>query len=235
MFGLLKTLVFGGEEDKEDTTREKKDYTCTQRENRSFTGCVTSVDGPCGMIDYNVFYDHDAIVGGERPCERDTVHVEAVREHSEAGWRAVSVQLVEQWRTGAREEPLTRSVVGYVKEGGRGRWMAVCGKEEIIFDTITVDPAYLPHRGDWVMVGVKGESGEVTSVRPLREKTVTGRVVQFTGVQGIVDGNIGFSLAVCESGYYPHVGDEVRVTCLECEHAHLSWRAVTMSIAPSEK
>ena len=85
------------------------------------------------------------------------------------------------------------------------------------------------------MVGVKGDSEEVTSVRPLREKTITGRVVQFTGVQGIVDGNIGFSLAVCESGYYPHVGDEVQVTCVECEHAHLSWRAVTMSSAPSEK
>lgn len=73
------------------------------------------------------------------------------------------------------------------------------------------------------MVGVKGDSEEVTSVRPLREKTITGRVVQFMGVQGIVDGNIGFSLTVCESGYYPHVGDKVRVTCVECEHAHLSW------------
>lgn len=149
MLGLLKTLVFGGEEEnKEDSPREKKGYTCAQRENRSFTGCVTSVEGPCGMINYNVFFDQDAVVGGERPSEGDTVHVEAVREHSEAGWKAVSVQLVEQWRTGAKEEPLLRSVVGYVKEGGKGRWMAVCGKEEVLFDGRAVDLTYLPHRGD---------------------------------------------------------------------------------------
>ena len=149
MLGLLKTLVFGGEEEnKEDSPREKKGYTCAQRENRSFTGCVTSVEGPCGMINYNVFFDQDAVVGGERPSEGDTVHVEAVREHSEAGWKAVSVQLVEQWRTGAKEEPLLRSVVGYVKEGGKGRWMAICGKEEVLFDGTAVDPTYLPHRGD---------------------------------------------------------------------------------------
>ena len=235
MFHLFKSVVFGYEkDDEEEKTRTVPSYV---EEKRSFTGQVTSVDGMCGMVDYNVFFDHAAVVGGQMPSERDMVNVEAVREHSEAGWRAVSINLVTRWHTGTTEEPensAQRSLVGYVKDGGRGRWMAVCGNEEVVFDWTAADTKYLPHRGDWVMLTVE-EEGEVTSIQPLREQTVIGRVDRFTGVQGIVDGSIGFSLAVCESGYYPQVGDEVKVVCVECKHPHLSWRAVNLLHAPAER
>ena len=45
----------------------------------------------------------------------------------------------------------------------------------------------------------------------------------------MIEGNIGFALYVCENGFVPREGDVVRVTCVECNHNRMSWRAVKVS------
>ena len=45
----------------------------------------------------------------------------------------------------------------------------------------------------------------------------------------MIEGDIGFSLGVCEGGYSPREGDIVTVHCVECNHARMAWRALRVS------
>ena len=53
--------------------------------------------------------------------------------------------------------------------------------------------------------------------------------VLLIGHHGMIEGNIGFALYACENGFVPREGDVVRVTCVECNHNRMSWRAVKVS------
>lgn len=224
MFSFLRTLVFGGEESKDKVTEETKNG---GKEHRSFSGKVTSVEVDCGMVDHSVFFDLDKVVGGARPVLGDSVHVEAARDHAMACWRALSVQLVNQWDPSQDQEVEVSSVVGYIRDSGRGQWLVISGKEEIMFMEDSLVDDYVPVRGDWVMIRM--EDNAPVEVKPLRQQTINGVVDRFTGVHGVVNGNVGFSLAVCATGYHPRLGDNVVVNCLECKHTNLYWRAIKVS------
>ena len=65
-----------------------KDTASGELQQRFFTGVVTSVTSECGMINDHVFFEVDVVLGGMKLEVGDTVHVEAQRKHSRAGWIA---------------------------------------------------------------------------------------------------------------------------------------------------
>lgn len=125
-----------------------------------------------------------------------------------------------------------RNLIGHVTEDGRTSCLIYCpGEDEIVFYRDTVTSNYYPCLGDWVMVTLTEQEGEefITEVKPLRTKEVTGKVDYFTGRHGTIDGDIGFTLGVCQGGCAPREGDLVKVECVEVKHTRMGWRATKVT------
>lgn len=56
-------------------------------------------------------------------------------------------------------------------------------------------------------------------------------LITLLGRHGTIEGDIGFTLGVCQGGYTPREGDTVTVDCVECKHHNMGWRA--LKVLPS--
>lgn len=244
MFGLyqrLRSLVIGEEE--EDRGGSKTSAVAIppghakdperKREERFFSGVVTSMRKDSGMIDHRVFFALDAVIGGARPVEGSTVHVHAAREHVHAGWQAERVEVTSRWRP---ESVTSRQVrVGFVAGLSQTLGTVDCGTDEIPFSPReSVADGYRPHVNDWVQVCLLSEDDEttVTDVRPLREKTIVDAVTSLSQGFGLIRDDVYFTFSACARGYRPAVGERVTARCVEYKHPRSSWRAMHVEPQP---
>lgn len=192
---------------------------------RFFTGVVTSLDEGGGMIDQHVYFDQSSILGDERIDVGSTVHVQAAREHQQAGWRATRVQLVVCWKPDASSD--SHMVVGFISNLGRSQGIANDGNGDFRFPLTAVGDNYRPSIGDWVHILVLEQDGTTTvsAVAPLRRRAFNGVVTTFNRSEGTVDGNVFIAAGVVDNGYRPRLGEEVSGECVEWKHA-TPWRAL---------
>ena len=203
---------------------------------RYFTGVVTSLDDGGGMIDHQVCFEQSRVVGDERVEVGATVHVEAAREHHQAGWRATRVQLVAHWRPDASSS--SHVVVGFITNIGRTQGIVNDGSEDVRFPLTALDASYRPSVGDWVQARVleQDDAIVITSVTPLRRRAFSGVVTLFNKGEGTVGDDVSFAAGVVANGYRPRLGDEVSGECVECRHAPpCVWRALCLQPSASVK
>lgn len=62
---------------------------CVSR--REFDGTVSHVFSGHGLIDSEVYFSFEAVIGGTRPAVGHSVHVVAVQQHDGGGWHAQQV------------------------------------------------------------------------------------------------------------------------------------------------
>ena len=213
------------------TTRPKATPNDVTSLSRFFTGVVTSLDDGGGLIDQHVYFEQSCVLGDERIEVGATVHVQATREHHQAGWKATRVQLVLHWRPDATSS--SHMVVGSITNLGRSQGIASDGSKDIRFPLSSVDANYRPTVGDWVQLLVleQDDTVVVSAVTPLRRRTFSGVVTMFNRGEGTVDGTVFFAAGVVTDGYRPRLGDEVSGECVEWKH-NTSWRA--LSLQPSK-
>lgn len=119
---------------------------------RYFTGTVTSLNDDGGMIDNHVYFDLDCIIGAREPVVGGAAHVTATRSHVHAGWRAIRVDLLTEWRPEEKSE--VELVVGVVSGWSHTKCVVVSGELEVTFAPNECRPisGYRPHVGDCIEV-----------------------------------------------------------------------------------
>ena len=207
-----------------------------KKEERFFTGVVSSMNQSSGMIDHLVFFELGAVMGGLTPEVGSTVHVSAEREHSQAGWRATRVEVtVSKWQSDAGSSK--RVLIGYISKTSPTKCIVDCSTEEVTFSPQEVSTiSYHPHVKDWVQLTILQQDGQslVNDVQPLREKTLTTSVTSVSQGFGMIGEDIYFTFSACVRGYCPRVGEEVRVVCVEYQHPKSNWRATHVEPVSSQ-
>lgn len=250
MFGLysrLSEFVWGCEES-EDTNsqapkrnlREKKTvfkgiagdvgnsrFLQNPKFKKELFGKVTRLYDGAGVIDDEVYFTFDKVVGGDRPEVGTEVRVEAFRESETAGWRAARVQAMSEWKLDENEKPASvETLIGSITNIAHDSGVV---DNEIDFKMSCVRQGYVPFSGDWVKLDVdRAPDGtvEVTGVMPLREKNLTGVVTYVSCGVGYIDGEVYFTCGVCSCGYRPRKGDTVKTTAIESKQGKAVWRAI---------
>lgn len=166
--------------------------------NRVCTGKITHLYDGSGIIDNDIYFTFDLVLGGNRPELGDNVHVTAKRERETAGWKAVRVEVMSEWNT---DNVFTgRNIETFVGSITKLSTRTAVVNEEIQFDFACLRPGYVPHQGDWVKLDIERPSDgtvEVKSVTPLREKTFTGRITSVSPGFGYIDDEVYFGVAAC--------------------------------------
>ncbi len=235
----LRTVIFGGEqgpvEDRDgDANKSTPIVESVERkaQERYFTGVVTSMDQSSGMIDNQVFFELEGVIGGKRPVVGSSVHVHARRDHRQAGWKALRVEVTSQWQPEGRSE---REVLnGYIGKLSPTLGVVDCGTDEVSFFPREVAASgYRPHVNDWVQLAILHQDGEskVTGISPLRERRATGTVTYVSPGFGIIDDDVYYTFSACLRGYQAKVGDRVVMECVEYHHPKSNWRAVLVEPA----
>ena len=190
-------------------------------------GKVTRLYDGAGVIEEDVYFTFDTIIGGVRPEVGTEVHVEATREKETMGWKATRVQVISEWKlddatSSLSVETFIGTITNITHDSG-----VVDG--DITFKMSCVRFGYMPFQGDWVKLDLeRARDGtvEVRGVMPLREKNITGVVTYVSSGFGYIDGEVFFSCGVCTRGYRPRQGDTVRVTAIESKQGKAVWRAI---------
>ena len=240
LYHQLRSVVFGGEEQhdssKNPPIQRPTAAVTRKREERFFNGVVSSMNQSSGMIDHLVFFELGAVMGGLTPEVGSAVHVSAEREHSQAGWRAIRVEVTSaKWQPDT--ESRTRVLIGYISKTSPTKCIVDCSTEEVAFSPQEVSTtSYRPHVNDWVQLTILHQDGQtlVNDVQPLREKTLTASVSSVSQGFGTIGDDIYFVFSACVRGYRPRVGEEVRVVCVEYQHPRSNWRATHVEPVSSQ-
>lgn len=194
---------------------------------KELVGKVTRLYDGAGLIDDEVYFTFDKVIGGERPEVGTEVLAEAFRESEMAGWRAVRVQVMSEWKLDENEKPASvETLIGSITNIANDSGVV---DNEISFKMSCVRQGYVPFSGDWVKLDVdRAEDGtiEVTGVMPLREKNFTGVVTYVSCGVGYIDGEVCFTCGICSRGYRPRKGDTVKTTAIESKQGKAVWRAI---------
>ncbi|XP_022081029.1 RNA helicase Mov10l1-like [Acanthaster planci] len=207
---------------KEDDAKEKS----------SFRGKVTDLLYGYGLINSNVYFTYNCMVGGQRPLVGDSVDVVAVRDHGMGGWKATRVNLCEDWDRddqAYRQNPETGTLIGTITKVAQDSGFI---NETVPFDQDSLVFGYKPCRGDWIQGDLTCDPStdrtQARNVRPLREQKFSGSVTHLFPGYGHVNGRIYFTFRVCEGGWRPRKGDPVEGRMIESKQSKGNWRAVTM-------
>ncbi|XP_070558599.1 RNA helicase Mov10l1-like [Ptychodera flava] len=199
---------------------------------KHITGRVTQLHSGYGLIDNDIYFKFDTVIGGTRPPVGSQVHVTAHREHDQGGWKARSVMPFTEWDADVKETPsppVAETLVGTVtqtsKDGGTIN-------NNVTFTADVLPAGYRPFRGDWVQC--QTQTNDITldvtavSVQPLRERSFEGEVTACLHSYGVIDGEIYFSFRVCPRNYVPKKGDCVTGSAIESKQNVGSWRALSV-------
>ena len=195
------------------------------------SGKITHLYDGSGIIENDIYFTFDVVLGGYRPELGENVHVVAKREKETEGWKAIRVEKTSEWNT---DNLFTgRDIETFV--GSITKLSAASGvvNQEINFDFACLRPGFVPLQGDWVKLDIGRPSEgvrEVKSVIPLREKTFTGRITSVSPGFGCIDDEVYFGIGVCSRNYRPRRGDVVSVTAIESHQGRLQWRALKVEL-----
>ncbi|XP_077977756.1 uncharacterized protein LOC144433319 [Glandiceps talaboti] len=201
---------------------------------KQFTGKVTHLHTGYGLIDNEVYFPFDTIIGGTtRPQVGTRVHATAHREHSRGGWVASKVMPIVEWDLSTKEvsPPVIETIVGTVTKMCRDNTYGVIN-DSITFTIHVLPDGYLPYRGDWVKCETQKDDITLTvtavSVKPVRERSFDGEVTSFHRKYGVIDGEIAFSIFACPTNFQPYIGDRVEGTAIESKQMCGNWRALSV-------
>ena len=247
--GLVSFLsggIFGSVRVQNDSNTEeeihKLQLQTTEKKNEndysSFDGVVTSYFNNRGLINNEIYFSQNVVIGNEQPKIGDNVSVEATRLHSEGGWVAKKVQILNLWDTDSDKtvkKPEKETFVGSVTLVDNSR-VTVFINSDLVLTSRKFKTGYKPFCGDWVQIEVWGQydSNEsafliseenVICVSPLREKKVHGTITELLKGYGFINETIYFSFAVCERGVILNIGDSVIADIIESKQRRGDWRA----------
>lgn len=163
-----------------------------------------------GLVDNEIYFGFDQVVGGDRPNTGDKVHVRAVRHHTEGSWHAEQIVILTSWEDEDEDggniwQPaevigtITHSVdkTGYVNS-------------DLFFDLNECEHSdYIPYRGDWVKVSVTYGTGDEKGVRsvsklePLRMKDTEGIISAARTDHGYIDEEVFYTSDALSDGFAP--------------------------------
>lgn len=240
MFGLFAKIseyVWGTEGNEEANSGVSKvrlrndecESSCQPQKGRlkkDLFGKVTRLYDGAGVIEEDIYFTFNTIMGGARPEIGTEVHVEAVREKETTGWKAVRVQVMSEWNLDNTNDSSTpETFIGTITNVADDSGVV---DNDIDFKLSCVRLGYIPVQGDWVKLDLEktpNGTAEVRGVMPLREKNLTGVVTYLSSGFGYIDKEVFFSCGVCSRGYRPRQGDVVKATAIESKHGRATWRA----------
>ena len=247
MFGLLAKIseyVWGTEEGANDSAsktcackthlqkttavKEKNLKSSKPRIKKDLFGKVTRLYDGSGVIEGDVYFTFDCVMGGIRPEVGTEVYVEASRDSETAGWKATRVQVMKEWKLDDAKNLASSSetFIGIITNIDQDSGVV---DEDVSFKLSCVRFGYAPYQGDWVKLDLeKSRDGtsEVRGVMPLREKNFTGTVTYVSSGFGYIEKDVFFTCGVCPRGYRPCRGDTVKVTAIESQQRKALWRAI---------
>lgn len=243
MFGLFTKLseyVWGASEDengdasKTGARNKTADYneklkTTEPQLKKDLFGKVTRLYDGSGVIDEEIYFTFDCIIGGDRPEVGMEVHVEASRVSETSGWKATRMQVMKEWNledANSASSSSTETCIGAITKIAHDSGVV---DNEIHFPLSCVRFGYSPFQGDMVKLDLEKSSDgqdEVQGVMPLREKSFKGTVTYVSSGFGYVDEEVFFTIGVCPRGFRPRRGDVVKVTAIESHQRNAAWRAI---------
>ena len=225
-----------------------------------FSGSVTQMFSGHGLIDGEVYFSENVVLGAHHIQVGDKVSVVARQQFEDGGWVAESVTVVEStWEKEGEEVPIVATgEVGKVTHFRDGEGII---NKNISFDISVCHEGYIPHVGDWVAVeldtsdlndssadntqqtydeygfetqtNTKDRFSYAASVMPLREWSFEGTITAAMADHGYVDEEVYFRRDACLKGYWPRKWDTVKVGAIESTQGKCGWRAV--SIVPTSR
>ncbi|KAL3852404.1 hypothetical protein ACJMK2_016055 [Sinanodonta woodiana] len=202
---------------------------------KELDGKITHIFSTHGMINDEIYFSFEDVIGGVRPQLGDSVSLKAVQEHEGGGWHAENVYITNKW-SDDEDEPADNvrptDVVGIITDfDGRIWYVNDC---HISFCLEDCEKGFLPCKGDWIKADLKYTDSSfplASSVQPLRVKHAEGVVSAFQHDHGYIDGEIFFTPDVCTDNYRPQKWDPVKVKAIESNQGGCNWRAVSVTKA----
>ena len=199
-------------------------------------GKVTKLYDDSGVINDEVYFHFDRVIGGVRPKLNAEVHVEATRSSVNDGWLAERVEvLLTEWNSSG-EDCTTEVLVGEITDLTEQNFVV---NADILCTFGSLAFGYVPSKGDWVRVEVVKEREvvcNVKSITPLRERTFCGCITSVNQGHGYINKDVFFSFGVCPRNYTPRRGHNVNVTAIESNQGRSRWRALKIvPQAPSKR
>ena len=213
---------------------------------RELEGTVSHTFSSHGLINSEIYFSFENVVGGAKPKVGDCVNVVARRENVEGGWHAVQVMISENWEESERQSERNENgnsagtheeeMVGYVTH-----YYGTTGyiNNDIFYDLNDCsDDNFIPYKGDWVKVQVTNSFVSATSLtavalEPLRVYETEGVITGEMGDHGYIDEEVFYMCEVVEDGYIPRKWDPVHYVAVESFQGRCSWRAI--KIKPSKQ
>ncbi|XP_075064987.1 RNA helicase Mov10l1 isoform X2 [Mixophyes fleayi] len=225
-----------------DTWDDQKPYTGSEIV-RDTDGVVTRFCNDYGMINDQIYFTNDVVIGREPLSIGQKVSVAYKEDKTSGGWKAIKVQCMsDKWEidTPANSNALDLDIkvlVGTVtfcnKDGGEIN-------QTTCFSTCDACEGYIPYKGDWVkaeyFINPSTWNSEACSVKPLRCKRVDKvKVSAFYGMTGVIDESIFFTMDSVRlpEGYKPQRNDLVNTVVVESSQSCYVWRA--LCIAPAKR
>uniref|UniRef100_A0A8C5MKA9 RNA helicase n=1 Tax=Leptobrachium leishanense TaxID=445787 RepID=A0A8C5MKA9_9ANUR len=222
-----------------DGAQEVPDFSSVQY----MDGVVTRFCDDYGMINDQIYFTNDVVIGREPLNIGQKVNVAYEEDTISGGSRALQVQIISDgWESGKLDdqnssETNVKVLIGTVtscdKDGGEIN-------KTTYFSMGDACEGYEPFQGDWVkadyVINPTTWSSEACSVKPIRCKRVDQVMISaFYGRSGVLDESIYFTMASLRlpQGYQPKRGDLVNAVVIESSQSCYVWRA--LCIAPVKK
>lgn len=187
----------------------------TEQERREFEGTVTHVYDSHGLVDNEVYFCFDQIIGGDKPCVNDQVIVRAVRHHANGGWHAELVTIVTTWED-SEDDPdevlRPPELVGVVTHSNGDTGYV---NNDIYFDLKEcAHDDFVPYKGDWVKISISYSGDDrierkVTKIEPVRIKETEGVISAARTDHGYIDGEVFYIADALHIGFSPQKWDAV--------------------------
>ena len=215
---------------------------------RQFEGKISHVFSSHGLIDSEIYFSFDDVVGENKPSLGDPVSVVASQEYKGGGWLANQVTVTSDWSDNDNgidddddndinlDATCPAEVVGKVTHYRDFKGYI---NDNISLDLNNCDHGdYIPAVGDWVKTVVSYSGDEKTDIKaekvePLRVNETEGIVTAFQGDHGYIAGEVFFTPVACRNHYVPRKWDPVSYKAVESAQGRCVWRAIT--IQPSTK
>uniref|UniRef100_A0A7M5WSS0 Uncharacterized protein n=1 Tax=Clytia hemisphaerica TaxID=252671 RepID=A0A7M5WSS0_9CNID len=202
-------------------------------------GTVTSFFNTRGLINDEIYFSQQVVIGSDHPKVGDNVVVKASRSHKAGGWVATSVQITALWDIDDDEEtqakPVKDNIIGTVIKL-YGNMVQIKATIDFQVPISKFKTGYRPFNGDWINIEIwnKGDEFQVSgiqvndiiSISPLREKKITGTVTDIQSRNGVINSEVYFSFAICKRGTFYKKGDKVTAMVIESKQTQGNWRAV---------
>ena len=191
-----------------------------------FFGKVTKLYGDSGLVDEEVYFSFNKVIGGNKPTLNCEVRVEASRSSVTSGWGADQVEIITNDWDELGDEGTEEILIGEITDINEKYFMI---SQETYCPMASLAFGYIPCRGDWVRAEVirdRGVVSDVKVVKPLREKGLTGTITSVGCGHGYINTDIFFMFGSCRQNYVPRKGHTVRVTAIESNQGNSKWRAI---------